>query len=554
MAKNDLFGNLNLTKDDTTKLLTFNLDREITSEAAVSESFYRDGAGIISIPYDFSTLSTDELQLIQNYRELASTSEVDEALQEIRNEVFVFDVPDKKAFDINFNNKTKLSSSIQKKIQEEFDYLYDLIDFDSKGTQWFDDWYVDSRLFLHKIIDNNVPRKGIKKVVVVDPLKIRKVRIVPEPRPDGTFDISRVRDVYIYRAWDHRTHPLQQVVQFQHGTQVQGIQIHPDAIAYINSGLFDRNLGRYVGYLKKAIIPYNNLKMMEEAMIIFRVVRAPQRRAIYIDVSGLQKNRAEEYIKNMMAKFQTKMTYDTKTGSLADRRNIVSMMEDYWLPRRDGGKGTEISTLEGQSSQDTLDEVEYLRDKLWRSLNVPRGRLTQETSTFDFGRGTQIQRDEYRFTKFLSLLRSRFLVFMEDLLRTQLVLKKIIRTDEWGAIKAEFKWTFAEDNNFVELKETEALNNRLGVLQTIDPFVGKYFSLQTVKKVVLRQNDQEIEAEKQQIQKEKDAGEILSPDGEGGPDGPTTQQPDQPPQPQLPAADGDPTKVGEGQDGYIEQN
>ncbi len=552
MAKNDLFGNLNLAKDDTTKLLTFNLDREITSEAAVSESFYRDGAGIISIPYDFSTLSTDELQLIQSYRELAATSEVDEALQEIRNEVFVFDVPDKKAFDINFKNKTRLSASIQKKIQEEFDYLYNLIDFDSKGTQWFDDWYVDSRLFLHKIIDNNAPRKGIKKVVVIDPLKIRKVRIVPEPRLDGTFDISRVRDVYIYRAWDHRTHPLQQVVQFQHGTQVQGIQIHPDAIAYINSGLFDRNLGRYVGYLKKAIIPYNNLKMMEEAMIIFRVVRAPQRRAIYIDVSGLQKNRAEEYIKNMMAKFQTKMTYDTKTGSLADRRNIVSMMEDYWLPRRDGGRGTEISTLEGQSSQDTLEEVEYLRDKLWRALNVPRGRFTQETSTFDFGRGTQIQRDEYRFTKFLSLLRSRFLVFMEDLLRTQLVLKKIIQIDEWDAINSEFQWTFAEDNNFVELKETETLNNRLGVLQTIDPFVGKYFSLQTVKKVVLRQSDQEIEAEKKQIEKEKATGEILPPEGEGGPDG--APQPDQPQQPQLPVVDEDPTKVGADRDGYIEQN
>lgn len=551
MASRDLFGNLNTSKEDTTKLLTFNLDRDITSEAAVSESFYRDGAGIISIPYDFSTLSNDELQLINNYRELAATSEVDEALQEIRNEIFVFDVPDKKAFDINFNNKTKLATSIQKKIQEEFDYLYNLIDFDSKGTQWFDDWYVDSRLFLHKVIDNNNPRRGIKKVVLIDPLKIRKVRIVPEPNLDGTFDMSRVRDVYIYRAWDHRQHPLQAVVQFQHGTQVQGIQIHPDAITYVNSGNFDRLLNRYVGYLRKAIIPYNNLKMMEEAMLIFRVVRAPQRRAIYIDVSGLQKNRAEEYIKNMMAKFQTKMTYDTKTGTLADRRNIVSMMEDYWLPRRDGGKGTEISTLEGQSSQDVLEEVEYYRDKLWRALNVPRGRFTQETSTFDFGRGTQIQRDEYRFTKFLSLLRSRFLVFMEDLLRTQLILKKIIKPDEWESINSEFTWAFAEDNNFVELKETETLNNRLAVLQTIDPFVGKYFSLQTVKKVVLRQNDQEIEAEKKQIEKEKASGEIPPPEADGDQPIVPVQSPDS--QPPQPGGDAEPDPR-EPQDGYIEQN
>lgn len=547
MAKQELFGNLNLSKEDPTKLLTFNLDRDITSEAAVSESFYRDGAGIISIPYDFSTLSTDELQLINNYRELAATAEVDEALQEIRNEVFVFDVPDKKAFDVNFDNKTKLSSAIQKKIQEEFDYLYEMIDFDSKGIQWFDDWYVDSRLYLHKVIDNASPRRGIKRVVQIDPLKIRKVRIVPEPNHDGTFDLSRVRDVYIYRSWDHRLHPMQQVIQFQHGTQIQGIQIHPDAITYVNSGLFDRNLNRYVGYLKKAIIPFNNMKMMEEAMIIFRVVRAPQRRAIYIDVSGLQKNRAEEYIKNMMAKFQTKMTYDTKTGTLADRRNIVSMMEDYWLPRRDGGKGTEISTLEGQSSQDALEEVEYLRDKLWRALNVPRGRFTQESSTFDFGRGTQIQRDEYRFTKFLSLLRSRFLVFMEDLLRTQLVLKKVIKPEEWDTIKGEFRWTFAEDNNFVELKETETLNNRLTVLQTIDPFVGKYFSLQTVKKVVLRQSDQEIETEKKQIEKEKASGEIPPPEDEGGGSN-FGQQPDSPPLP----VEGDTAR--EPQDGYIEQN
>lgn len=532
-----LFGDLGIKqKDEKSRLLTFNLDRDITADGAVPEAYYREGAGVVSIPYDFAALPQDELQLIQNYRELAASSVVDEALQEIRNEVFVFDAPDKKAFDINFKPKTKLSKSIQKKIQEEFDYLYHAIDFENNGMQWFDDWYVDGCLYLHKIVDSKNPRAGVKRVTQIDPLKIRKVRIVPEPNADGTFDLARVREVFIYRAWDHRTHPLNQTIQFQYGTQVQGIQIHPDSITYVNSGRFDRNLGKYVGYLRKAIVPFNNLKMMEEAMVIFRVVRAPQRRAFYVDVSGLQKNKAEQYMKELIAKFQTKMLYDTSSGSLSDRRNIISMLEDYWLPRRDGGKGTEIQNLEGQSAQDIMDEIEYLRDNLWRALNVPRGRFTQEGSTFDFGKNTLVQRDEYRFTKFLSLLRSKFLMFMEDVLRTHLIQKKIIQESEWDDVERSFQWTFAEDNNFVEYKELEVLNNRLAVLNAIDQYVGKYFSAKKVKRLVLRQDDNEIDEEQKQMDKEREENPPEDPDAQP----PETQQAGQPDQQEV-------------QDGYFEK-
>lgn len=487
----------------TAELETFDLDKETTSERVLPEFYYSEHGGLTAIPYEFAQTPADELELIRSYREIATAAEVDEALQEIRNEIFIFDVPGKKAFEIDFGEGCELSESIKTKIQDEFDYLYNLIDFDTYGIQWFDDWYVDSKLYLNKIIDSEAPRKGIKKVQLIDPLKIRKVRIIPKPDPDGTYDLAKVREIYVYNSYDPRTYPLNQVIQLQYGQNINGLQIHPDAITYVNSGLFDRNLGRYVGYLKKAIVPYNNLKMMESAMVIFRVVRAPSRRAFYVDVSGLQKNKADQYMKNLMARFKNKMVYDSKTGSLTDRRDIQSMIEDYWLPRRDGQKGTEISTIEGSSSQEIMDEIEYLRDKLWRALGVPRGRFGEQPSTFTFGKGIEIQRDEYRFTKFLGTLRRRFLVFMEDLIRTQLILKRIIEPSEWDDIRRNMTWVFTEDNAFVEYKESEQLNNRLQTLTTVEPYIGKYFSREWVKKNVLHLTDEQIAEEEKKMAKER---------------------------------------------------
>jgi hypothetical protein len=489
------------------ELLTFNLDKETTSERVLSDMHFRGaaGGGVASVPFELSQTPADELALIGSYRDLAAAAEVDEALQEIRNEILIFDVPEKKAIEIDFKEETEISEGIRKKIAEEYDYLYELIDFDSKGIQWFDDWYVDAKLYLHKIIDKKKPKLGIQKVSVIDPLKIRLVRILPMPNPtDGTYDMTKVREVFIYSAFDPRAYPLGQTIQLNYGVQIQGLQIDKDQITYINSGKFDRNLGQYVGYLKKAIVPYNNLKMMEEAMVIFRIVRAPARRAFYVDVSGLQKNKAEAYMKDLMGKFRSKMVYDTKTGTLADKRSVLSMMEDYWLPRRNGERGTEVQTIEGQQSQDILEEVTYLRDKLWRALGVPRSRFGDQPQTFQFGKGIEIQRDEYRFAKYLQLLRSRFVVFLEDLLRTQLILKNIITASDWDEIKGSLAWQYTEDNAFVEYKEAEILNNRVDVLTRVDPLIGKYYSRETIMKTVLRMTDEDIQNERKRMDKERD--------------------------------------------------
>lgn len=514
--KFELFGIEFNTKADNRDLLTFNIDRELTSEKVLPDYYLRDGGGLVSLPYELLQTPTAELELIRNYRDLASQAEVDEALQEIRNEVFIFDVPGKKAFELDWVEEAKTSKSIQKKINAEFDELYHLIEFDTFGSQWFDDWYVDSKIYFHKIIDTKNPRKGIQRVRPIDPLKIRKVRIMPKFNQDGTYDAADIKEFYVYNHFDPTTYPVNQVIQLNYGQHIPGMRIHPDAITYTHSGKFDRNLGVYVGYLMKAIVPFNMMKMMEDAMIIFRVVRAPARRAFYVDVSGLQKNKAEAYMKDLMSKFRNKMTYDTTTGTLADKRNIMSMIEDYWLPRRDGGKGTEVQTIEGQSSQDIMEELEYLRDKLWRALGVPRGRFGENQTVGIFGRGTELQRDEYRFTKFLHLLRSRFIICIEDFLKTQLILKKIITANDWEQVRKDISWVYTEDNTFVESKESAVLSERLNLLNTIEPHVGKYYSKEYVMKTVLRMTDKEIAEQKKKMDAEKE--EAIA-NGELGPDG-----------------------------------
>lgn len=500
------FLGFELKREKRPELESFDMSKELTSTTVIPDYMLNDGYGINAMAMDsgLSTTPTEEYDLIRQYRELATSSEIDEAMTEIRNEIFIFDVPGKKAFEIDWTEECDLREGMRRKIEAEFDYLYHLVEFDHKGVQMFDDWFVDSRLVLQKIIDKNRPREGLKAVTVIDPMKIRQVRVLPKPdQTTGEFDLSKVQEFYLYNQFDPRQYPINQVIQMQYGQALQGQIISKDSVAYIHSGNFDRNMGRYVGYLKKAICPYNNLKMMEDAMVIFRVVRAPARRAFYIDVSDLQKNKAEAYMKNLMAKFKSKMTYDSKTGSLADRRNIMSMTEDYWLPRRDGARGTEIQTIEGQSSQDIMEEIEYLRDKLWRALNVPRSRFGDQQSTFVFGKGIEIQRDEYRFTKYLHLLRSRFILFMEDLLRTQLILKNIIVAAEWDEIRRGIVWEYTEDNAFVEWKESEIINNKLDTLSRIDPFVGRYFSIDWVRRNVVRQTDEDIKTEDAQIKKEK---------------------------------------------------
>lgn len=481
---------------------TFQIDKNVQADAVIDNDSVGSG-GTSVFGFDAATVPAEEQELINTYRSIALSADIDEALQEIRNEVLTFDVEGKRAFELNFKDSeeiTPLSDSIKKKIQSEFANVYQVTDFHRRGIKYFDDWYIDSKLYIHKIVDNTNPGAGIKAIVQIDPLKMRRIKVVPKPDNKGIYDVNKIEDIYIFAQNFDNQMKVGVVNQLQNYSIPQGgLKIAPEAIAYSDSTLIDRTTGRVYGYLRKAIIPFNSLRMMEDAMLIFRVVRAPMRRAIYVDVGGLQKNKADQYMKDMMSRFKNKMVFDTKTGTLADRRNIMSMMEDYWLPRRDGTKGTEISNLEGQSSQDVLEEVEYNRDKLWRSLNVPRSRFGDQAPTFMFGKGVEIQRDEYRFKKFLNKIRNDFLVFFEDILKTQLILKKVITFEDWPKIRDQIYWDFTEDNAFVEFKESEILNNRLATLQVIEPFVGKYFTIDWVKTNVLHQTDGEKESMKKQM-------------------------------------------------------
>ena len=451
----------------------------------------------------------DEVEKIRNYREIAASSEVDEALTEIRNEVFVFDIPGKKAFEPEFlpDEESFVTPAIREKIMKEFDLMYSVTEFHDRGIEYFNRWYIDGRLYMQKVVEKSNAAKGIRRVQVLDPLNIRKIKLVPRENDSLTINSNNVDEFYAYSRRFDSTVKFGVTNVMSYGAYTQaGARIKPDAIAYADSSLRDLHTGRVVSNLDKVIVPYNNLKMMEDAMVIFRVVRAPQRRAIYVDVGNLQKNKSDSYMKEVMARFKNRMTYDSKTGTLSDRRNVLSMIEDYWLPRREGSKGTEIQTLEGQDANGTLEEVEYYRDKLWRSLGVPRSRFGENAQSFVFGRGIEIQRDEYRFKKFLNHLRRYFLVWFEDVLKTQIVLKKIILEEEWETVRRSFFWTFAEDNAFVEFKESEIINSRIGTLASIDPYVGKYFSIDWVRRNVLHQTVEEIKASNKDMDTEEAAG------------------------------------------------
>jgi len=498
----EAFG-FELKKKPGPEMETFTLGREeIADGLAIAETA---SGGVAAISYEASNVPADERELINSYRSMAMSADIDEALQEIRNEIFILDIPGERAFELAFTEEDGApDESLQEAVIEEFRHLYEVIDFKNKGMQYFDDWYVDSKLYFHKVVDEDSLKDGIQKVVQVDPLKIRKIRIIPKQDPTtGAIDVSKIKEIYVYGNQFPTTYQAgyNGIMEITYGTHIQGLQISPDAITYCDSGLYDRSLGRYVGYMKKVILPFNNLRMMEDAMLIFRVVRAPMRRAIYIDVSGLQKNKAEEYMKSMMNRFKNKMVYDSNTGTLSDRRNIQSMMEDYWLPRREG-KGTEITNLEGQDSTGILDEVNYYRQRLYRALNVPYSRFSDQPQTFVFGKGTEIQRDEYRFKKYLDRLRQNFMRIWDDMLRTQLVLKKIITDEEWDDLRRYMFWNYSEDNAFVEFKESELINNRVQILSEVDPFVGKYFSKEWVRRKILKQDDDEFEQENDKMKVE----------------------------------------------------
>jgi hypothetical protein len=478
----EIFG-FSITKNkNKAKLDTFQVEPDASAEVLSGAS-----AGVVLYNYDLVTVPENEAELIRTYRRISLSPDIDLALTEIKNEIFIFDVPGRRAIDIGFINDSELSETLQKKIVEEFVNVYDILDFSNNGLTLFMDWYIDGRLFLHKVIDSANPKEGIKKIVSIDPLKIKKVREIPKPDEKGIYNIADIIEYYVY---------VDSPNGINKATQAEinrGLKIQSDAIAYSDSGIYDKNSNCVLSYLHKAIVPFNNLRLMEDSLIIYRVSRAPERRVIYVDVGNLPKNKAEQYIHDLMNRFKNKLVYDSKTGSVADRKNVLSMIEDYWLPRREGGRGTEISTLPGGDNLGIVDDVNYFKKKLYQSLNVPISRFLDDAPTFIFGKGVEINRDEYRFKKFIDRLRQRFMIIFEDLLRTQLLLKKIITEQDWEGIRRNIQWIYAEDNNFVEFKESEVLNNRVNTLTQIDPFVGKYFTREWVMKNVLRMSDVEVQ-------------------------------------------------------------
>lgn len=461
-----------------------------------------DGVGVISTGGHFGQYvdldgdsAKNEVDLILKYRDIASHPECDAAVEDIVNEAIVGD--NKSApIEIIMDEMDDASDQVKKAIKSEFENIISLLRFNSYSHDIFRKWYVDGRLPYHIIIDNKNPKKGIQELRYIDPTKLRKIKEVEKDKdPKTGAEIIKKSEEYF----------LFQDAKMQSADQ--GLKIHPDSIAYCTSGMLDPSRKRILSFLHKAIKPVNQLRMMEDSLVIYRISRAPERRIFYIDVGNLPKGKAEEYLKNIMGQYRNKLVYDAKTGDIKDDRKHMSMLEDFFLPRREGGRGTEISTLPGGENLGQIDDIIYFQKKLYKSLNVPANRLEQE-SGFNLGRSTEITRDEVKFKKFLDRLRKRFSDLFLQLLKTQLMLKGIITKDDWLKWKEDIYFDFIEDNYFSELKEAEIIRERFEMLAQMDEYVGKYVSNQWIRKNILRQNDDEIAEIQKQIESEKASGEI----------------------------------------------
>jgi len=429
-----------------------------------------------------------EADMIMKYRDIAMNPECDAAIEDIINEAIVSD-EDSAPVNLVLDDLDQ-PDRIKKLIQEEFDNVVELLNFNWYGHDLFRKWYVDGRLYFHKIIDEKNPKRGLLEVRSVDPTKIRKVREIKEERDPltGAKIIKGVNEYYIYQ--DKNMSKSQ-----------QGLKIAKDSITHVTSGVLDPSRKRVLSYLHKALKPVNQLRMMEDSLVIYRMSRAPERRIFYIDVGNLPKGKAEEYLRNIMAKYRNKLVYDASTGELKDGVKHQSMLEDFWLPRREGGRGTEITTLPGGENLGQIDDIVYFQKKLYKSLNVPVNRLEQEAQ-FSLGRSSEITRDELKFQKFIGRLRKKFSWLFIDLLKTQLILKGVITEEEWTEMQQDITIDYIQDTHFSELKETELLRERLGTLREIDDYTGKYFSKEWVRKHVLFMDEKEVEEIDKQIEEE----------------------------------------------------
>ena len=451
----------------------------ITSSAAAHYGMVVDLEGVIK----------NENDLIRRYREVAQYPDCDSAIEDIVNECIVAD-PDEQEVELRLDD-LKLSEAIKNKIKDEFLNVLKLYEFDQKSHDIFRAWYVDGRLYYHILVDEKNIKNGIAELRYIDPRKIRKIKTINKKKnAQGVDVVTKVDEYYLYndKGITEQT--------------TQGVKLSLDSVIYCPSGLLDGNTNMMLSHLHKAIKPVNQLKMIEDALVIYRMSRAPERRIFYIDVGNLPKLKAEQYVNDMMNKFRNKVVYDAATGEVKDNRRHLSMMEDFWMPRREGGKGTEITTLPGGQNLGAIEDIQYFQNKLYQSLNVPVSRLTPNTG-FSLGRSTEISRDEIKFNKFVERLRNRFSNLFLEALRVQCIFKGIIRADEWEDIAPEIKFDYREDNHFTELKDNEILQQRINALQLLDSYIGKYYSIDYVRRNVLMQSDDDIKEIDKQIQDEE---------------------------------------------------
>ena len=456
-----------------------------------------------------------EFDLIKRYREMSLHPECDGAIEDVVNEALVSDLYDS-PIEIELSN-LNATDKLKKAIREEFKYIKELLDFDKKAHEIFRNWYVDGRLYYHKVIDLKAPQEGIKELRYIDPMKMRfvrqekkKDRNVIGPNIPGRDEAKNGIAPEIEEYFMYTPKPAYPTNNLGGGGGAKGTRIAKDAITYCTSGLVDRNKGNVLSYLHKAIKALNQLRMIEDSLVIYRLSRAPERRIFYIDVGNLPKVKAEQYLRDVMMRYRNKLVYDANTGEVRDDRKFMSMMEDFWLPRREGGRGTEITTLPGGQNLGELSDIEYFQKKLYRSLGVPESRIAADGG-FNLGRSSEILRDELKFAKFVGRLRKRFAQLFSDMLKTQLILKNIVSPEDWDKINDHIQYDFLYDNQFAELKESEMLNERLGILATIEPYIGKYYSQEYVRKKVLRQTDGEIIEIDEQIEQEIRDGIIPDP-------------------------------------------
>ena len=455
-----------------------------------------DGAGYVTASGSYfgqyidmdGGAAKDNAELIKKYRATAEHPECDAAIEDIVNETIVSSELES-AVSINLD-KVEAPDRIKKTITEEFEGIVGMLNFEEHGHDMFRSWYVDGRMYHHLVVNESNLKSGIQEIRPIDATKIRKVKEIKHKKDPktGAKLVDKVNEFYIYQ---------------DKGGASTGIKLTPDSISYVTSGLLDTSKKRVLSYLQKAIKPVNQLRMMEDSLVIYRLSRAPERRIFYIDVGNLPKGKAEQHIKDIMSRYRNKIVYDANSGEIKDDRKHMSMLEDFWLPRREGGRGTEISTLPGGENLGQIDDIIYFQEKLYRSLNVPLNRLEQE-SQFSLGRTTEIGRDEVKFQKFIDRLRKKFAHLFLGVLKKQLILKGVCTEQDWESWKTDIQVDYTRDNHFAELKDSELLRERLATMDQIASYVGEYFSREWVMKNVMMFDDDDIEEMSKQVEAENE--------------------------------------------------